>query len=354
MRQRVPFQAALLLVAALGFAACGEPPTDPLSTDNPLFKKGGKAVCPIPANVVVTDEASLLAALAAANPGDVIGLDGLIELTTSTAVVATDGVTLTCATAGSGLFGDAGGGFSLVWVTGNGVAVDRLVLDGRQLTGPTAYVGFGEELSFSNNRVQCGGICAWFQGALAPSITDNSFDATDPTAMVASFSAIQIQGGTTRALVERNAVVGSGTTGIRIRTGVDHTVNHNSVSGDWESSISACMGSSCQLTGTEIKSNRLEGAVNFGLEFGGSNATLVATHSVVRNNQITGAGQAGVSVNWACGNTFEGNNLSANNVGLVFNEFTGANTGYKENKYVVVDDGDLAVVVTLHDKQADH
>ena len=95
------------------------------------------------------------------------------------------------------------------------------------------------------------------------------------------------------------------------------------------------------LTRSEIKSNHLEGATRFGLRFGGQRG-FVATDNVVRNNTITGAGEAGVSVDLACANTFVGNNLNgnANDIGLIFTESTGGNA-MVGNQNVVVDNGDF-------------
>lgn len=341
--RRLTSLSALVAAVALG-AGCGDTVQAPEETGESResaasFATGGHAACPIPATTVVTDEASLLAAVAAAGPGDVIGIDGLIELTTSHGgfgiVVGTDDVMITCATPGSGLFGDVGGDAALLFVTGDRVAVDRLDLDGRQTR--IAYIGSGEEVSFTRNSVRCSDVCILFQGALAPYAAHNSFDATDPPG-IGTFSAIQIQAGATDALVEFNDVIGSGATGIRIRSGANHTLVHNSVSGAWNSSILVVPIDGTELTGTEIKSNDLEGATDFGLIIGGQ-AGLVATGNDVRNNRITGAGQAGISVDLACNNTFQGNELDGNpNVGLIFNGETGANT-FRGNKNVVVDDG---------------
>ncbi len=73
------FEMNKLLVLTLGVfvAACSERPTElGAALSSPVFTKGGAAACPTPADVVVSDEASLLAALSSASPGDVIGLDG--------------------------------------------------------------------------------------------------------------------------------------------------------------------------------------------------------------------------------------------------------------------------------------
>src|SRR5213593_4030998 len=126
--------AALAAVAFL--IACREPTTEPAHRVGPVFSTGATADCPTPANVTVTDEASLLAALGAASSGEVIGLNGFFPVTADV-IIATPDVTLTCATPGSGIFPQPG--FSGAWllqVHATGVTVDRLVLDGGAAEGP--------------------------------------------------------------------------------------------------------------------------------------------------------------------------------------------------------------------------
>ncbi len=103
------FEMNKLLVLTLGVfvTACSERPTEPGSLSSPAFAIGGAAACPTEADVVVTDEASLLAALSAASPGDVIGIDGLIAITLDI-LIDTEELTLTCATSGSGLVAQPG------------------------------------------------------------------------------------------------------------------------------------------------------------------------------------------------------------------------------------------------------
>src|SRR6266849_4279782 len=121
-------------LAAMGlFAACHEPTAEPA---RPLFSTRAAATCPTPSNVTVTNEAELRAALSAATPGEVIGLDGLFGVTADV-TITTPSVTLTCATPGSGIFAQPG--FSGAWllqVHATGVTVDRLMLDGGNAEGP--------------------------------------------------------------------------------------------------------------------------------------------------------------------------------------------------------------------------
>ena len=95
----------LPLSIVVAFTACDDN-RQPLPLA-PNLAVGGHAACPLAADVVVTDQASLVAALGAAVAGDVIGVDGVIELSSAVGVL-TAGITLTCATAGSGLVAGAG------------------------------------------------------------------------------------------------------------------------------------------------------------------------------------------------------------------------------------------------------
>src|SRR5438034_5558871 len=95
---------ALHAVILLTLAACTEP-TRPATPRSPQadVALSVAAACPTPANVVVHDEASLLAALGAAYPGEVIGLGAFFGVSADVRVT-TPNVTLTCAAPGAGLF----------------------------------------------------------------------------------------------------------------------------------------------------------------------------------------------------------------------------------------------------------
>src|SRR2546427_10885147 len=141
---RVDYLPAAL--AAMGlFAACHEPTADPA---RPLFSTVAATACPTPANVTVTNEADLRAALSAATPGEVIGLDGFFSVTADV-IIGTPDVTLTCATPGSGIFPQPG--FGGAWVRemhATGVPGDRLMRDGgaaerAYLAGPVRGAALG-------------------------------------------------------------------------------------------------------------------------------------------------------------------------------------------------------------------
>lgn len=81
-------------------------------------------------NTVVADEDELLAAVASAPAGDVIAVDGMSTISTSNVQIATDNVTLTCATPGAGINLQNGRHLETF---ANGVVVSRLVIDADEL-----------------------------------------------------------------------------------------------------------------------------------------------------------------------------------------------------------------------------
>src|SRR2546426_6419806 len=95
----------LLLALAAG---CQDPSAVPTAT-RPLFAAAAPSACPTPATVTVSDEAGLRAAIAAATPGTVIGIRGMIGITQDD-TIATAGVTPTCATPRPRLCAGAGSG----------------------------------------------------------------------------------------------------------------------------------------------------------------------------------------------------------------------------------------------------
>src|SRR5882762_7379370 len=97
--------ARLLPVLLLGVVAGCQDQTTTLS---PSFATNAPSPsCPANPTITVSDDASLRAAIVAAQPGDVIAVSGTIEVTVDD-TIATDNVTLTCATPGSGLVATPG------------------------------------------------------------------------------------------------------------------------------------------------------------------------------------------------------------------------------------------------------
>ncbi len=318
---RVTYAFPLLLALA---AACREQGAVP-TAGRPLFAAAAPAACPTPATVTVSDEAGLRAAIAAATPGTVIGIQGMIGLTQDD-TVRTAGITITCATPGSGLFAVAGGSATdMLTVDARKVSVDHLVLDASQaIDGP--YLSEND------------GVTAFAVGAV---VTDNTFQALGP------FTGIQLQ--TNGAVgeiridgvrVERNTLVttapstGGRQGAIRPFDAANAVIADNTAIGPWRAGVSAT-----RLANSRVSGNTIQGARLFGIQTS-PQAVLPVLSDVFSNNRVSGAGVAGVFVRLACGNTFVGNNLQGNasNLGLVFDATSGANS-YAGDRNLVVDNG---------------
>lgn len=325
----------ILAAATLVVFACADPTTEPESGLWPQFAKGGAAACPTAPGAVVSDEASLLAALAAASPGDVIGLDGFFPLTADVLVTTSD-VTLTCASPGSGLSAQAGGGVIwLIQALADGVAVDRLTLDASAAARGPLFVNVAQGVRLAHNTVTCGpGECAFFVVAPGAAVVGNYFESSG------SLTGVHLQGNIDGARIEGNTIVATGPQtigapvfgGIRSRDGTGVIVLDNDVRGPWNNSIHTSA-----LAGSHVKGNTLTGAAWDGILL-----NALSNANVFRNNKATAAGEAGIFAQLACGNVFVGNNLqgNANDLGAYFAELTGANT-LVGNKNVVADNGNF-------------
>jgi len=327
------------LVLVVAAAACHDPNTAPAALNAPAFAVSAAAACPTPTDVVVSNEAELLAALAVADSGPkVIGVKGNITVSADI-LITTPGITLTCASAGAGLTAQPAN-TDMLTVLADRVTVDRLVLDGSNaVDGPYMATG-AAGVRLTNNSVTCGfGICAFFSGATPNAVVaDNHFVSNSDS----SFG-VHMQVGIDSSRVERNTIettvpnnIGFG--GIRARDGRGVLIANNVVRGPWRTSIA-----SADLAGSVVKSNRLVGAILDGIRarFGGSFIGPISiTDNLFSSNTVTGAGEAGIFLQNACRNTFVGNSLQGNagNVGLFFAGTTGANT-LVGNQTVVVDNG---------------
>src|SRR3989441_895334 len=281
---RVDYLPAAL--AAMGlFAACHEPTAAPA---RPLFSTVAATACPTPSNVIVTNEADLRAALSAATPGYVIGLDGFFGVAADVIVGSPD-VTLTCATPGSGIFPQPG--FTGVWllqVHATGVTVGRLILDGGNARGPYVagadagnglFVADGAQLT--NNRVTCGspnGECAFFVGTKNAVVADNRFESAG------SGTGVHMQSGIDGTRVERNTIVTTAPPpgqflggGIRVRDGSNVVVADNVVRGPWRNSIATA-----NLAGT-FERNDVAGAL-------GNAVRTVGVHDVLFSHNTVSCG----------------------------------------------------------------
>ena len=336
-------------LAAISFVVGCREPTGEAARVGASFAVSGPAACPTPPSpsdtlasyVTVTDEASLVAAVGSAKPFEVIALNGFFPVSADV-VITTPLVTLTCATPGSGIFAPQGSTvvFLLV-VHAFGVTVDRLVLDGGNLgegpylaeTDPTLNV-VADGARLTNNTVACGvGECAFFVGTRNAVVADNSFASTG------SSTGIHMQAGIDGSRVERNSIVATAPSGgallggIRVRDGSDVVVADNIVRGPWGNSIATT-----NLAGSHFENNRLAGATAYGVRFG----AVLMTHNAFGNNQVSGAGSAAIFVQWACSNTFLGNNLEGNgrSPSAIFDATTGANVLVLVGaKNLVIDNG---------------
>ncbi|HXI64444.1 MAG TPA: right-handed parallel beta-helix repeat-containing protein [Gemmatimonadales bacterium] len=343
---RVLHAASVLLVLAA--VACQDRSVAPTAA-RPSFAVAGPTSCPTTSTVTVSDEAGLRNAIATATPGAVIAIQGMIGLSQDD-TIRTAGVTITCATPGSGLFAVAGGAVQdMLTVDARKVTVDHLVLDASQagdgpyLSENDGVTAFAESTTFTNNTVTCpaNGVCAFVAGGIGDVVSNNTFNAPGP------FTGIQLQ--TNGAVgevridgvhVERNTLVttapstGGRQGAIRPFDVADAVIADNTAIGPWRAGVSAT-----RLANGRVSGNTIQGAALFGIQTS-PQAAIVMNGTVFSNNRVTGAGIAGVFVQLACGTTFVGNNLQGNpaNLGLVFDVTSGANT-YAGDRTLVVDNG---------------
>jgi len=342
----------LLLLTAT--AACQDRTGAPVAPR--LSLNASAAVCPTPANVIVTDEAGLNAALAAAAPGEVIGLGAFFGVTADV-IVNTPKVTLTCATVGAGLFAANPNVVDLIDIIDSGVTLDRLVLDASAAqdgpmtaTNDNGITGIATRVRYTNSTVTCGpGTCAFLIGASRSVISNNHFTSpgsftglqiqasTDPTNTVVldPVDSVQVQDNT---IIATAPSVGLVQGGIRVVRGTGVVISGNVVTGPWMNSAGLT-----SLTAARVEQNRFEGAVARGIRLSGGNVLmfgLLVTRSAFGSNSITGAGEAGIFAFRACNNTFVGNNLQGNSgsIGIIFPAISGANT-VVGNPTVIVDNG---------------
>jgi len=341
---------ALHAVALLALTACTEPTRPAAPADRPAFSTLASIACPASPTFTVSDEASLRAALAAASPGAVIAIRGMIGIEADV-FVTTPNVTLTCAAPGAGLFAlnpsiDA---LILVDVGGSGVAVDGLVLDASAVSvdGEAYFAGdfFGPGLPvpnvrFTHNTVTCSpGGCTLLAGTSGAVVSNNTFTSAG------SFTGVHVQLGLEdldSVRIEGNTIIATAPStnfrfgGIRL-VGAHHAViRDNIVTGPWANSLSLAT-----LSTSTITQNQLKGAAIYGI--GLTRNPLLTTFvlsSTFSSNVVTGAASGGIFARKACGNVFVGNNLQGNgsNIGLIFPDTSGANT-VVGNPTLVVDNG---------------
>jgi hypothetical protein len=345
----IRFCRALALTAVVGCADRIVDPSAPMTTAPLNAVVADDGGCPLAPTVVVSNETDLRRALADAHPGDVIAIHGMIQLT-GDLIVATDGITVTCKSTGSGLFSSAGDQVNLlVNVQAHNVAIDRLVLDARNTivdefgnAGPYQAAAVEETglvgARLTNNRVFCGAMCAFFVGVRRAHIANNDFQADG------AFTGVHVQGRgpqdaagqslfpTDETRIQNNIVVTTKPSaapnfgGIRPFNGKRLVISGNQVGGPWVNSIS--LG---QVHESVVAQNTLDGPVQNGIALGLpvnlNFARLRLVKNLVTGNRVRGAGQTGVRVQSACFNTFVLNDLrgNANNSAAIFEPHTGAN-----------------------------
>ena len=350
MKRIATIPLAVLVALGVFVIACSERPTEPGSLSSPAFAIGSAAPCPTSADFVVSDEGSLLAALSAAEPGDVIGIDGLIAITDDI-FIDTEELTLTCATSGSGLVAQPGVD-DMVRPTAKGVRVERLILAGASTNSPYLAINdgvttFAEEVRLSNNIITCGReTCAFLIGVAGARIEGNRFESGG------SQTGVHIQGQGPRApdgsqprpidgtTVRDNTIIAAAPSsvrafgGIRIRDGADLVVENNNVLGPWANSIAVK-----NVSESDFDGNLLEGEMNVGIA--ASTGGGKARDNRFRNNSIVGAGLAAIFARReACRNLFQGNELQFN-LAVVFDVTSGANTLKGTPNAVVTDNGNF-------------
>ena len=242
---------ALHAVALLAIAACQDQTVAPTAA-RPSFSTVPSVACPASPTFLVTDEASLRAALAAASPGAVIAIRGMVGIAADV-FIETPNVTITCAAAGAGLFALSPSIDALILVDlgGSGAAIDGLVLDGSAVSvnGETFFAGdfFGPGLPVPNvrlsrNTVTCSpGGCTLLAGTSGAVISNNTFTSAG------SFTGVHVQLGVDNldsVRIEGNTIVATAPStdfrfgGIRL-VGARHSViRDNVVTGPWANSLS--------------------------------------------------------------------------------------------------------------------
>jgi parallel beta-helix repeat protein len=287
----------LLIWAPLLFFGCsGEDPVG-LSEQAlaPLFDVDEDAAdddgCP-PADHVANDEAGLLAAVAAAIPGDVIGVNGTIELDAALNL-STEGLTLTCASPGSGLVG-ASRSNELLSVEGANITVERLVLDGTQvgtqvggISRPYTARGAAVAPRLSNNRVICGDACADVWTASDAVVVNNTFVASNANIQYG----VQARNTSGSTLIKGNEITTTEPSiisiwgAIRLIRAPNAEVRENEIRGPWWSGMALAV-----QDGTVIRDNEIEGA-----QFNGIRLTWVSNSKII-DNEIQNSGEIGILV----------------------------------------------------------
>ena len=341
-------RAASLVLTAAALAACADQPTTPSArAAGPSLAVA--SACAASPTAVVGSEAELRAAVAAAQPGDVIAITGMIPLAAPVAL-PTPGITVTCAEPGAGLelvYKFLG---ILLAVEAKDVTISGLVLDAEY--GYAAITGFNSaNQDFSGirvvgNTIGCGyTTCVFFVGTTGTQITDNHFEGDSTNTGIQFQAPFRTPEGVPinpvdGAVISRNvmetersypsSVYGA----IRVRDGSDVTITHNQIGYGWSSGIVLT-----NVFDSRVEQNRIEGPLRYGIGV----AEIVALPVTLRGtsftgNQVSHAGTWAFSLARACDNVFTGNNVQHNARGALFLPSTGGNV-WRGNPGVVQDAG---------------
>lgn len=143
--------------------------------------------CPTDPDAVVSTPSGLRQALSDASAGDVVAIDGTISLPSSRVRIEGDGITLTCATPGSGI--EAGPSFGdgrLLFPLGKGLTIRDLVLDAHPGGDDRPLVAIfaanldsdpaarAEDLTLEDNLIRCGrNKCVTARGVAGLEVKEN-------------------------------------------------------------------------------------------------------------------------------------------------------------------------------------
>lgn len=327
-------RAASLVLAAAALAACADQPTTPAArAAGPRLSAAG--ACAASPTTVVGTEAALRAAAAAAQPGDVIAVSGSIPLAASV-VLATPGITLTCAEPGAGLeLADGNLGVLLELEAGH-ITVSGLELDAEYAFGAILAFNFDQHLSgirITGNHVECGyTVCVLLVGTRGAQVTDNHFSGDSTNTGIQFQAPGRTADGTpihpvddvviSRNVIETADSYPSGIYGaIRVRDGSNATITHNEIRAGWTNGIALT-----NVYDSRVDQNRIDGALYYGI----TTVEIVSRPIMLSGvsftgNQVTSSGRSAVWAGRACDNVFTGNNVQNDGRGAVFLASTGGN-----------------------------
>jgi parallel beta-helix repeat protein len=327
-------RAASFVLAAAALAACADQPTTPAFRATGPSLASAKACAASPTTVVST-EAELRTAVAAAQPGDVIAVSGTIPLAQSV-VLATPGITLTCAQPGAGLKVGEGNTGVLLEMEAGGITVSALELDAKTAFGAILAFSFQQHLSgirITGNHVACGyTVCVLLVGTRDTHVTDNHFAGDSTNTGIQFQSPGRLPDGTpvfpvddvviSRNVLETSKSYPNGIYGaIRIRDGSNATISHNDVRAGWTNGVALT-----NVYDSRVDQNRIDGALYYGVDVPQIVARPIALARVsFTGNHITNSGRSAIWPARACYNTFTGNNVQDNKRGAIFLTSTGAN-----------------------------